>query len=63
LTGVAKVLSTATKAGWVGPIRSMTPATSTTFNMGLVGVSIHTSRVLSVTAAATAPRSVWSTMV
>ena len=60
LTGVANVLSTATNAL---RRRSSTPATSTTLSMGLVGVSTQTSLVSSVTAAATASRSVWSTKV
>ena len=41
----------------------MIASMSTTFSVGLVGVSIQISFVLAVTAASTASRSVWSTIV
>src|SRR5437660_8449166 len=58
LTGVAKVLSTATSAP---PRRATTPATSTTLSSGLVGLSTQIRRVSAFSAPATASRSVWST--
>ena len=60
LTGVANVLSTTTSAL---RLRATTPAMSTTFSSGFVGVSTQISFVASVTAAARASRSVWSTIV
>ena len=59
-TGVANVLSTATKASRA---RATIAGTSITFSVGFVGVSTHTSFVSGVTAASTASRSVWSTIV
>ena len=57
---MANVLSTATNAP---PLRATIPSTSTTFSDGLVGVSTQISFVSSRTAAATASRSDWSTIV
>ena len=57
---MANVLSTATNAP---PDRATTAAMSTTFRSGLVGVSTQMSRVSSRIAAASASRSVWSTIV
>ena len=54
------MVATATNAP---PERSITPATSITFSVGFVGVSIHTSFVSGRTEAATRSRSVWSTIV
>ena len=60
LTGVANVLSTTTRAS---PLRAITPAMSMTSRRGFVGVSTQTIFVCGVTAAASASRSVWSTIV
>jgi hypothetical protein len=57
-TGVAKVLSTQTKAS---PARSTIAGISTTFSNGLVGVSTQTSFVSGRKTAARASGSVWST--
>ena len=57
--GVANVLSTATIAS---RFSATTPAMSTTFRSGFVGVSTQISLVSGRTARSSASRSVWSTM-
>ena len=60
LTGVANVLSTATRTS--GPTAAISAGRSITLSVGFVGVSTHTSFVSGRSARFTASRSRWSTM-